>query len=109
MRTDHALVPVTKVRAGRDDPPSSDIRAGQAWGRGDDLAPLPPEGLSNRQIAESLVLSPRTVEGHVERILAKLGFSSRAQVAGWPLRVPGRSTGIADRVVQPVFMDPLSG
>lgn len=41
------------------------------------------QGLSNRQIAEQLVVSPRTVDHHVENILGKLGFSSRAQVAAW--------------------------
>ena len=40
-------------------------------------------GRSNKQIAAELVISPRTAEGHVERILAKLGFTSRAQVAAW--------------------------
>ncbi|MHB9849074.1 ATP-binding protein [Streptomyces krungchingensis] len=55
-----------------------------------EVAALVTEGLSNRQIAESLVLSPRTVEGHVERILAKLGFSSRAQVAAWMATSGGR-------------------
>ncbi|MFI9024244.1 response regulator transcription factor [Streptomyces sp. NPDC053560] len=39
--------------------------------------------MSNRAIAETLVISPRTVGGHVERILGKLGFASRAQVASW--------------------------
>jgi DNA-binding CsgD family transcriptional regulator len=29
------------------------------------------------------VISQRTAEGHVERILAKLGFTSRAQMAAW--------------------------
>ncbi|SIR64778.1 LuxR C-terminal-related transcriptional regulator [Microbacterium sp. RURRCA19A] len=41
------------------------------------------EGLSNREIADRLVLSVRTVDTHVQRILAKLGFSSRAQIAAW--------------------------
>jgi non-specific serine/threonine protein kinase len=40
-------------------------------------------GLSNRQIAEELVISERTVSNHVEHIFAKLGFRSRAQVAAW--------------------------
>lgn len=40
-------------------------------------------GMSNREIAEELVLSVRTVDTHVQRILGKLGFSSRAQVAAW--------------------------
>jgi predicted ATPase/DNA-binding CsgD family transcriptional regulator len=41
------------------------------------------QGLTNRAIAEALVISPRTVDGHVERMLAKLGFSTRAQIAVW--------------------------
>ena len=58
-----------------------------------DGAPLTPRGLqvarliaggrSNKEIAAELVISRRTAEGHVERILTKLGFTSRAQVAAW--------------------------
>ncbi|WP_067477227.1 LuxR C-terminal-related transcriptional regulator [Actinomadura hibisca] len=51
--------------------------------REQEIAGLVAEGLSNRQIAERLVISKRTVDSHVEHILAKLGFASRAQVAGW--------------------------
>lgn len=40
-------------------------------------------GMSNRDIAAELVLSVRTVDTHVQRILGKLGFSSRAQIAVW--------------------------
>src|SRR5215469_1717717 len=40
-------------------------------------------GLSNRAIAEELVISPATAARHVANILAKLGLSSRAQVAAW--------------------------
>ncbi|TWH00879.1 non-specific serine/threonine protein kinase [Nocardioides sp. J9] len=47
------------------------------------IADLVAEGLSNRAISERLVISPRTAEGHVENILAKLGFHSRSQVAAW--------------------------
>ena len=48
-----------------------------------EIAGLVARGLSSRAIAGRLSISPRTVDGHVERILAKLGFSSRAQVAAW--------------------------
>ena len=41
------------------------------------------QGCTNRQIAEELVIAQRTVDTHVERILAKLGFNTRAQVAAW--------------------------
>jgi non-specific serine/threonine protein kinase len=40
-------------------------------------------GLSNRQIAEELVITERTAETHVCRILSKLGLGSRAQIAAW--------------------------
>jgi DNA-binding NarL/FixJ family response regulator len=43
-------------------------------------------GLSNRQIADELVISPATAARHVANILAKLGFTSRTQVASWASR-----------------------
>ncbi|UUU19099.1 ATP-binding protein [Streptomyces sp. DSM 40750] len=48
-----------------------------------EVAALVAEGMSNRQIASALARSPRTVHGHIENILAKLGFSCRAQIASW--------------------------
>jgi non-specific serine/threonine protein kinase len=47
------------------------------------VARLVAGGRSNKQIAAELVISQRTAENHVEHILAKLGFTSRAQVAVW--------------------------
>lgn len=47
------------------------------------VAELIAEGLTNKQIATRLVISQRTAEGHVEHVLAKLSFTSRAQVAAW--------------------------
>jgi DNA-binding CsgD family transcriptional regulator len=47
------------------------------------VAELVADGLSNREIAARLVTSPRTAESHVENILRKLGFTSRAQIAVW--------------------------
>jgi DNA-binding NarL/FixJ family response regulator len=40
-------------------------------------------GLTNRQIAGNLDVAERTVDTHVEHILNKLGFGSRAQIAAW--------------------------
>jgi DNA-binding CsgD family transcriptional regulator/Cdc6-like AAA superfamily ATPase len=42
-------------------------------------------GLSNRAIAETLVISEKTAEVHVRNILGKLGFSSRTQAATYAL------------------------
>jgi predicted ATPase/DNA-binding NarL/FixJ family response regulator len=47
------------------------------------VARLVAQGRSNKEIAAQLVISQRTAEGHVERVLTKLGFTSRAQVAAW--------------------------
>lgn len=47
------------------------------------IAGLVAQGLSNRDIASRLVISQRTAETHVEHILTKLGFTSRAQIAAW--------------------------
>jgi ATP/maltotriose-dependent transcriptional regulator MalT len=48
-----------------------------------EVATLIAQGKSNRGIADELVLSERTVAKHVENILSKLGFASRAQIAAW--------------------------
>ncbi|MFR9731692.1 ATP-binding protein [Saccharopolyspora sp. MS10] len=48
-----------------------------------EIAELVAQGRTNKEIAESLVIAQRTVEGHVQHILTKLDFSSRAQIAGW--------------------------
>ncbi|WP_369227972.1 LuxR C-terminal-related transcriptional regulator [Streptomyces sp. R39] len=47
------------------------------------VADLVADGLTNKQIAAHLVIAQRTAENHVERILTKLGFSSRSQLAVW--------------------------
>jgi DNA-binding NarL/FixJ family response regulator len=59
----------------------------------DDLTPrerevlgLVAQGASNRQIAETLVVSERTARTHVSAILGKLGLASRTQAALWAVR-----------------------
>jgi DNA-binding NarL/FixJ family response regulator len=46
-------------------------------------ATLLARGLTNRQIAAELVITEGTTKLHVKHILQKLGFTSRAQIAGW--------------------------
>ena len=48
-----------------------------------EVADLVAQGLTDRQIAARLVISPRTAESHVEQILTRLGFRSRAEIAAW--------------------------
>ncbi|MFF2107130.1 protein kinase domain-containing protein [Rhodococcus koreensis] len=47
------------------------------------VADLVAQGMTNKEIATQLVISQRTAQGHVEHVLAKLGFTSRAQIAAW--------------------------
>jgi predicted ATPase/DNA-binding CsgD family transcriptional regulator len=51
--------------------------------RESEIAALIVRGRSNRGIADDLVISPATAARHVANILAKLGFTSRAQIAAW--------------------------
>src|SRR5579859_346199 len=69
-------------RAGRPQAPG----CGPLSPRECEVAQLIAGGLSNRQIAESLVISERTVENHVSSILARLGVDTRAQVAAWTVQ-----------------------
>jgi DNA-binding NarL/FixJ family response regulator len=42
-------------------------------------------GLSNKAIAEVLIVSPRTVESHLSNLLAKTGCQNRTQLVLWAL------------------------
>jgi DNA-binding NarL/FixJ family response regulator len=66
-------------------------RFGGLTGRERQVAGLIARGLSNRAIADELVVGERTVESYVGNILSKLGFNSRTQVAAWAVQV-----GLAD-------------
>jgi HD-GYP domain-containing protein (c-di-GMP phosphodiesterase class II) len=84
------------VRAGRHDPDAVRAVVDAAGGRPQRKAVLTPgglserevevlqlvaQGLSNREIAQRLYISPRTAEHHVQHIYAKIGISSRAAAA----------------------------
>jgi predicted ATPase/DNA-binding CsgD family transcriptional regulator len=56
---------------------------GPLTGREKEIAAMVARGHRNREIAELLMISTRTVDAHVEHIRNKLGHQSRAQVAAW--------------------------
>jgi DNA-binding CsgD family transcriptional regulator len=64
---------------------------GPLTAREEEVAELVSRGLTNRAIAEALVVSERTAQNHVQHILTKLGFSARSQIAAWV--VSRRQTG----------------
>ena len=70
----------TRPQADEGAPPSPPSRLTR---RETQVAELVARGKTNREVAESLVISQRTAETHVEHILTKLGFTSRAQIAAW--------------------------
>ena len=76
-----------------------------------EVAVLVASGGSNKAIAEELVISPATAARHVANILAKLGFSSRAQIAAWAadkqldLTGPAAASGPARRATRRAGQD----
>ncbi|HYO50720.1 MAG TPA: LuxR C-terminal-related transcriptional regulator, partial [Chloroflexia bacterium] len=80
LRNSARLMP---IQASPTDKQTSKQMADGLTGRELDVARLVVQGKSNREIAEELVLSQRTVQVHITNILGKLGFESRAQIAAW--------------------------
>ena len=66
---------------------STQLRDGGVLSRREtEIAQLVADGLTNKQAAAAAHISERTVESHVQHILAKLGFTSRSQIAAWAAR-----------------------
>jgi non-specific serine/threonine protein kinase len=57
--------------------------------RQQEVAALVARGMTDREIAASLVISPRTAESHVEQILTRLRLRSRAEIAAWTAATSG--------------------
>ncbi len=76
-------IPVHNVRALKESVAAPGKPSGGLSRREEEVASLVAQGLSNREIAERLVISERTVESHVQGILNKLGFRTRTQIAAW--------------------------
>lgn len=63
--------------------PSEWLGRGPLTRREMEVSLLVARGYSNVEIASTLVISRRTVEGHIERTLRKLGLGSRTQLVAW--------------------------
>jgi predicted ATPase/DNA-binding CsgD family transcriptional regulator len=71
----HSLTPLQESKA----------KYGGLTARERQVAMLVAQGKSNASIAEELFVGVRTVEAHITRILTKLNFTSRTQIAGWAI------------------------
>lgn len=66
-------------------------RGGEGLSRREsDVLALLAHGLTNREIADRLFISPKTVERHVTQLLGKLGLRSRAEAAAYAVSTPAR-------------------
>jgi ATP/maltotriose-dependent transcriptional regulator MalT len=86
----HAARPAVPPQAAA--PVSSDPAAALT-ARELEIAALIARGLSNRGIADELVISPATAARHVANIFSKLGFSSRSQLAAWAAQRESENRG----------------
>jgi DNA-binding NarL/FixJ family response regulator len=81
--TAEALAVLEAAKQGQPEP--APVPAGPLTPREREVAALVARGLSNRAIAQELVITEATTERHLGNIFAKLGLASRAQLAVWAL------------------------
>ena len=62
-----------------------------------EIAGLVATGATNREIATTLFIAPKTVAAHIEHILGKLGAARRAQIASWVATQPMATQPPRDR------------
>jgi predicted ATPase/DNA-binding CsgD family transcriptional regulator len=75
---DSPALALVQAPHGRDTPPPGSLTR-----REYQIARLVASGRSNKAIAEELSISPTTAARHIANIMAKLGFTSRTQIAAW--------------------------
>jgi DNA-binding NarL/FixJ family response regulator len=112
MRQDRA-VPATAgaqgsspTATGHDAPANRVVRLSR---REAQVALLIARGRTNQQIATALVVSVRTAEGHVHRLMRKLGATSRVQVATWVLAGRHGTPAVPGTAPAPAPPPPPSG
>jgi len=85
LSLDQAVEYARKLQIRTKTVPQTEEKLDNLTARECEVAELIAHGKTNREIAEELVLSKRTVEKHVANILSKLGVTSRTQIVRWVL------------------------
>jgi non-specific serine/threonine protein kinase len=80
---EYALAWVEPEKPAKARQPGREPKGDPLTSREREVAALVAHGQTNREIAAALVISERTADAHVQNILNKLGFSSRAQIGAW--------------------------
>lgn len=83
---DYALNPSQPARTRNR--PAHPSNAQRLTDREREVAVLVKEGLTDKEIAARLIITPRTAQGPVGKILRKLDMTSRAQIAAWATCLP---------------------
>ena len=78
-----AVIELALSETGPGSPRAERERYGGLTSREREVATLIAQGKSNREIAEAMTVGIKTIETYVTRILNKLGFDSRVQIAMW--------------------------
>jgi NarL family two-component system response regulator LiaR len=72
--------------AAKDAPPARPPQTSDLTEREQEVLHLVAAGMNNRQIAEHMIISEKTVKTHVSNILSKLGLEDRTQAAIWAIK-----------------------
>jgi DNA-binding CsgD family transcriptional regulator len=83
---DFEVVEAVLAGAGQPGPPKATARPAGLSEREIEVLGLLIQGLSNRQMAEALFLSPKTVDHHIQHIYDKVGLSTRVGATLFALR-----------------------
>jgi non-specific serine/threonine protein kinase len=93
---EYALAWVERDKPAKPRQPGREPKGDCLTAREREVAALVARGMTNREIATTLVISERTADAHVQNILNKLGVSSRAQIAAWAAKRGLRTDGGAE-------------
>ena len=87
---EHSTADAVLMAAGHGEPPTPTSRRpqhpGGLTGREVEVLRLAAKGLTTREVAERLYISPKTADHHIQHVYTKIGVSTRAAAALWAMQ-----------------------